>query len=214
LGFIERAPPAHERRRYAVRAHCEGVSDLTEFAEMQVGRGGYCGIAPISRTRANICYVRFADRLDMSPRTLAADFQRGVATFPDVARRVESAAIENDIKVIGPLRIRSRRQALGPFIACGDTTGFLDPFTGEGIAHAIASGALGAAAVQDSLAGRRDAFDRYEREVRALRRVKGTTARLLYGLVSRPTLAESAAMVFARMPRLGDAIVQLFGDQV
>lgn len=213
LDFIE-ADADHGRRRYAVRAHCDDVSGLSELAEMHVGDGGYCGIAPLSKTSANICYVRFTDRLDMTPRTIEADFRRHLSAYPEISQRLQSARIDGRIRIVGPLRIRSRRQSSGPFIACGDTTGFLDPFTGEGIAHAIASGVLGAEAVHASLGGNSDSFAGYERRIRDLRRAKHMAALLLYGLVSRRTLANSAASVFARMPRLGDAVVRLFGDQV
>lgn len=217
LGFLELPglPTTDDgKRRYAVRAHCERVSDLSDLAEMQVGNGGYCGIAPLSKTSANVCYVLFRNRMDIRPRTMAADFRRHVAGFPEVAGRLAAAEIGEPIRVIGPLRLVSRRQSRGPFIACGDTSGFLDPFTGEGIAHAIASGVLSARAIRDSLAGDAEAFHDYEAKLRALRRYKGSAALLLYGLVSRPSLANSAASVFARMPRLGDAVVRLFGDQI
>lgn len=214
IGFIEAEPPSRGRSRFAVRAHCDGVSDLTDLAEMQVGRGGYCGIAPLSRTSANICYVLFATRLDMRPETIEADFQRDLERFPEVARRLENARVTGAIRVAGPLRLESRRHAKGPFIACGDTTGFLDPFTGEGIAHAIATGALAADAVRTSLSGDARAFPGYERDVRSLRRVKSAAALLLYSLVSRPALADSTAALFSRMPRLADSIVRLFGDQI
>ncbi len=214
LGFIEPVASDREKRRYAVRAHCDGVSNLSDLAEMHVGEGGYCGVAPLSKTSANICYVRFGGRLNLAPQSLEADFRRDVSAYPEISRRIESARLDGRIRVIGPLRITSRRQARGPFIACGDTTGFLDPFTGEGIAHAIASGVLGADAVRASLDGKSDSFPDYERRIRDLRRIKSIAALLLYGLVSRRSLANAAASAFARMPRLGDTVVQLFGDQV
>ncbi len=214
LGFIEPEAGEAGQRRYAVRGHCTGVTGLSDLAEMHVGDSGYCGIAPLSTTSANICYVRFTGRLNMTPRTLEADFRRDVGAYPEISRRLQSARIDGRIRVVGPLRIRSRRQTIGPYIACGDTTGFLDPFTGEGIAHAIASGVLGADAVRKALDGDAGSFRDYERRIRDLRRVKGFAALLLYGLVSRRLLANTAASVFARMPRLGNAVVQLFGDQV
>ncbi len=214
LGFIEPENLNHEPRRFAVRAHCEGVTGLSDFAEMQVGRGGYCGIAPLSATRANVCYVLFTNRLDIAPATIERDFRRHLEAFPGVAHRLGRARIEGAISVAGPLRLRSRRQTNGPFLACGDTTGFLDPFTGEGIAHAIATGIRAAAAVGKSLQGLEGALREYEQDVRSLRRIKGASALFLYGLVSRHALADAAAVVFARVPRMGDAVVRLFGDQV
>jgi flavin-dependent dehydrogenase len=213
LGFIEREPRTPGPMRYAVRAHCRGVSGLSSLAEMHVGERGYCGIAPLSRTRANVCYVVFDRRVDLRPRTIEADFRRHLHRYPEITDRLSGSEFEGPIRVVGPLRLISKRQVRGPFIACGDTTGFLDPFTGEGIAHAIASGVLGAEAVRASLLGDTLSFEGYERKIRSLRRVKSAAALLLFGLVTRRRLANSAATLFARMPRLGDAVVQLFGDQ-
>jgi len=214
LGFIEPDHAEGRPRRFAVRVHYDDVSGLSELAEMHVGLDGYCGIAPLSNSSANVCYVRFGDRLDMAPKTLEADVRRHLSAYPEITARLQSARVSGPVRIIGPLRIRSRRQAAGPFIACGDTTGFLDPFTGEGIAHAIASGVLGAEAVQASLEGGPQSFRDYERRIHDLRRVKGMAAILLYGLVSRHVLANAAASIFAALPRLGDAAVRLFGDQV
>jgi flavin-dependent dehydrogenase len=150
----------------------------------------------------------------MRPETIEADFRRDLRRFPEVAGRLEDARLQGRIRIVGPLRLQSSRQVMGPFIACGDTTGFLDPFTGEGIAHAIATGDMAARTVVASLGGDGDAFSAYAREVKALRRLKGAAALVLHGLVMRPSLADAAATTFARMPRLADSIVQLFGDQV
>ena len=214
LGFIEPAETRHAGRRFAVRAHCAGLTGLVDLAEMHVGVGGYCGLAPLSATEANICYVLFRDRLDIGPRSLDADFTREIARYPEIARRLEGAHLQGRPRVIGPLRLRSRRQARGNFLACGDTTGFLDPFTGEGIAHAIASGVLGAEAVDSSLRGIPDAFRHYESRIRSLRRIKGMAALILYGLVSRPALANSTSVAFSRMPSVANSVVRMFGDAI
>jgi geranylgeranyl reductase family protein len=214
LGFIEPSASERGRRRYAVRAHCGRVAGLSSLAEMHVGEGGYCGLAPLSANEANVCYVLFADRLDVTPQSLKADFRRHLSRFPEVAARLEASEHTDEIRIVGPLRLRSRRHVNGVFIACGDTTGFLDPFTGEGIAHAIASGVECAAAVFKSLHGSPEGYAGYETRINAPRRVKAAAAHLLYGLVSRPSLANAAAAVFAGTPRLANAVVRLFGDQV
>lgn len=214
LGFIERdvVSPAHSR--YAVRAHLGGVAGLSRFAEMQVGPRGYCGIAPLSGDAANVCYVVFGRPVDLEPDAMEEGFRRHIQGYPEIAERLRESQLLSPIGVAGPLRLSSRRQSRGPFLACGDTTGFLDPFTGEGIAHAIGSGILGADAVGRSLRGGGAAFRGYERKILALRRAKGGAAILLYGLVTQRLLANSAALLFSTMPRLADAVVQLFGDQV
>jgi geranylgeranyl reductase family protein len=214
LGFIEPADTERGRRRYAVRAHCGRVAGLSNLAEMHVGDGGYCGLAPLSATEANVCYVLFSDRLDVTPQTMKQDFRRHLSRFPEVAARLEVCEHTDEIRIIGPLRLRSRRQVNGVFIACGDATGFLDPFTGEGIAHAIASGVECADAVRRSLHDAPSGYAGYEARIAASRRTKRAAALLLYGLVSRPSLANAAAVVFAGAPGLANAVVRLFGDQI
>jgi menaquinone-9 beta-reductase len=118
------------------------------------------------------------------------------------------------VNVIGPLRLRPARAWHGPYIACGDTTGFLDPFTGEGMTHAVASAIVAAQAVRRSLDGDRSAFANYEREVLDLRRAKGPAARLLFGLVRHRRIANATASVIARSPRLANGLVRFFGDQL
>ena len=114
----------------------------------------------------------------------------------------------------GPLRLRSKRASVGAFAACGDTTGFLDPFTGEGITHAIASGVACADAVAASISGNEGAFRAYERRLIEIRGRKPAAAQLLFALITRPALANGTARLLARAPRLADALVQFFGDQV
>jgi 2-polyprenyl-6-methoxyphenol hydroxylase-like FAD-dependent oxidoreductase len=38
-------------RKFAVRGHFEGVQGLSDYGEMHVGRGAYCGVAPLSASR-------------------------------------------------------------------------------------------------------------------------------------------------------------------
>ena len=57
----------HRRlRKFAVRGHFEGMEGLSDYGEMHVGGGGYCGIAPLSRSTANVAFV--LDRREMRSR--------------------------------------------------------------------------------------------------------------------------------------------------
>ncbi len=49
--------PHPRLRRFAVRGFWEGMEDLGEHGEMHVGGGGYCGLAPLSPTLANVAFV-------------------------------------------------------------------------------------------------------------------------------------------------------------
>ncbi|HEY7925052.1 MAG TPA: NAD(P)/FAD-dependent oxidoreductase, partial [Vicinamibacteria bacterium] len=54
LGLLR---PHARLRRFAVRGHWESTEGLSELGEMHVGGGGYCGIAPLSPTLANVAFV-------------------------------------------------------------------------------------------------------------------------------------------------------------
>ena len=212
LGFLEASET--QSPRFAVRAHCAGIEGLEDFAEMHVGRNGYCGVAPMSTTDANICLVVFGNRIEMAPASMVEGFERMTRAFPLISPRMQSARVTGPVRVVGPLRLRSNRSSAGPFAACGDTTGFLDPFTGEGITHAIASGVACADAVASSISGADGAFRDYERRLIEIRGRKPAAARLLFALITRPALANGTARLLARTPRVADALVQFFGDQV
>jgi len=212
LGFLE---PAETRSpRFAVRAHCDGIEGLGDLAEMHVGSRGYCGIAPLSGSAANVCFVVFGRTVALKPDAMASGFRRHVLSFPGIAPRFQTARVVSPVRAIGPLRLRSRAVSSGAFVACGDTTGFLDPFTGEGITHAIASGAACAEAVADSVRGDMSAFAGYKRRLVEMRGSKPAAAKLLFTLITRPALANGTARLLARAPRLADALVRFFGDQV
>ena len=213
LGFLESMRPG-AGMRFAVRAHCGGLESLGREAEMHIGHRGYCGVAPLGNGSANVCYVSYSRHLDLRPEELEAGFRRTVASYETLADRTRSMRVEGRVEAIGPLRLRGGRVCRGGAIACGDATGFLDPFTGEGMGRAIATGIKAASAISASVGGDRLAFDRYADEVRRLRWGKGTAARIVYSLVEHPRCASAITRLLRRSPRAADALVRFFGDQL
>src|SRR6185436_17372399 len=54
LGLLTEHP---NLRKFAVRGYWDGMQGLQERGEMHVVAGGYCGIAPLSPTEANVTFV-------------------------------------------------------------------------------------------------------------------------------------------------------------
>jgi geranylgeranyl reductase family protein len=216
LGLLRENP---RMRRFAVRGHWEGVEALGLFGEMHVGGGGYCGVAPLSSTRANVAFV--LDRREMKPA--AGNLERFYREelrrrWPRLAERLDRACLLEPPRAIGPLALDCRAVAAPGVVLVGDAAGFYDPFTGEGVTLALRTAELAAEAVDAAL-------DRpstsplprlvgYERTRDAATRDKFRFNRVLQVAVGRPEVANAVARRLARRPDLADRLVSIAGDFV
>jgi geranylgeranyl reductase family protein len=206
-------------RRFAVRGFWEGVEGLEELGEMHVGRSGYCGVAPLSPTLANLAFV--LDQREMAPAAgdLEGFYCRALrARWPHLAERLDRAHLVERPRAIGPLALVCRRAAAPGVVLVGDAAGFYDPFTGEGVTLALRTAELAAEAVHTGLrAGVTGPLPRlvaYERARDAATRDKFRFNRLLQVAVGSTHAANLIARRLARRPDLADRLVGIAGDFV
>jgi flavin-dependent dehydrogenase len=215
LGLLREHP---RMRRFAVRGYWEGVEALGDVGEMHVGRGGYCGVAPLSATLANVAFV--LDRREMAPAggCLEAFYRAALKRrWPRLAERLEGAHLDGAPRAIGPLALECRAVTAPGAVLVGDAAGFYDPFTGEGVVLALRTAELAAEAVNQALRRERGPLGRlraYERARDAATRAKFRFNRLLQLVVSRPALANALARRLARRSDLADELVGIAGDFV
>ena len=208
----------HRRlRKFAVRGHWEGMEGLRERGEMHVGGGGYCGIAPLSASRANVTFV--LDRRALAPaRAGLAAFYRSALRerWPRVAERLEKAALLEPPRAIGPLALQARRLSFPGGLLVGDAAGFYDPFTGEGVTLALRGAELAAEVADRAL--RRGATStrlvEYDRLRDEATRDKFRLNRLLQRVVGWPALSNAVAHRLAERNDLADRLVGIAGDFV
>jgi geranylgeranyl reductase family protein len=202
-------------RRFAIRAHFEGVQGLTRHGEMHVVAGAYCGIAPLSPTAANVALVLEPRELRAAAGDLPGLLARLLLRWPEVESRLRGARLLGPPRALGPLAVRARRQSAPGALLVGDAAGFYDPFTGEGITLALRSAELMAPVADAALrSGRLDDLSRYDRERHAATRDKFLLNRLLQRLIGWPALADSVARRLKRRSDLADRLVGIAGDFV
>jgi flavin-dependent dehydrogenase len=216
LGLLRENP---RMRRFAVRGHWEGMEALSEFGEMHGGGRGYCGVAPLSPTLANVTFV--LDRADLAPAAGGLEgFYRAWLgrSWPRLAERLHGARLLEPPRAIGPLALDCDAVAVPGAVLVGDAAGFYDPFTGEGITLALRTADLAAREIDRALARPGTSpvprLVAYEGARTAATREKFRFNRLVQVAVRSPAVANAIAHRLARRPDLADQLVGVAGDFV
>lgn len=200
-------------RKFSVRGHWEGMGGLSELGEMHVGGGGYCGVAPLSATAANVAFVLDVAEMPAAGGRIEAFYREKLRRWPELAERLAVATLIAPPQATGPLAVEARSLVHGNVVLVGDSAGFYDPFTGEGVTLALRSAGLAAEAIEDHLRHGRPL------SIYAERRKVATTDkfrfnRLLQVVVARPALANVMARKLERRPDIADTLVGVAGDFV
>jgi flavin-dependent dehydrogenase len=130
--------------RWAIGGHLPDP-EAGDTLHMYVGARGYYARNPLSASTANSMLV-----LPYPAR--AEDADAIVEEMTNGNRRFEPENVER-LVAIGPLRYRASRVISGRTLLTGDAAELLDPFTGQGVASAIALSAPASAAVSALLRG-------------------------------------------------------------
>jgi geranylgeranyl reductase family protein len=205
-------------RRFSVRGHWEGVEGLGDTGEMHVGGGGYCGVAPLTDTAANLAFVLPVRDLSEAAGDLERFYRESLRRrWPRLAERLARARLCEPPKAVGPLALDCRAVAAPGAVLVGDAAGFYDPFTGEGVTLALRTAELAAAALDEALygsAGPVGTLGRYAAARHGATRDKFRFNRVVQAAVAFPALADALAHRLARRPDLADRLVGVAGDCV
>jgi geranylgeranyl reductase family protein len=199
------AAPPRGRRRFALGGHYAGLRGLDDYLEMFVDGSSYFAINPFTGSRANVMLIvdeehlhRRRDDVDAFMRDRARELSGGRICF-------EEAALEGKRIAIGPLSSRARRLSARNVLLAGDSAGFIDPFTGQGVYLALRAAQFAAQAVTMRLSGyatESRAWRQYEARLRAELRLRKRLSSMVGVLVRVPLVARRAATLVQRRPRL------------
>ena len=111
------------------------------YGEMHIfSDGSYCGIDPINDNEVNVSFVVDSEKLKGKDllelcNSYIQSSKRLLKMFGQISKDIE-------IKVITPLTNKNSFVAGGGLAYVGDSSGFIDPLTGEGVYNALLSGHL------------------------------------------------------------------------
>ncbi len=211
LGLVR---ASRSRRRFALGGHYRGFEGLGDRIEMYVGEGAYFALNPLGEGLTNVMVVvreselaGWAAAVDRGMQGRAAVLGRGLRSF-GAAERVGPRVST------GPLAFDVRGAALPGALLAGDASGFLNPFTGQGVFLALRGGAEAGSTIADALAHPErepSLLAAYESAVAQRLMARRRMARLVEGLVDVPFLARRAARRLHRLPELGRTLLDALG---
>lgn len=121
--------PPMRRDRVAIQTHVPAPANFGETVSMRFLADGYCGIAPVGDGSLNLCLVGQPDALPALKKWAARQ-------FPLSPRQ--------NWHTMTPLSRAPARNGPKDLLLIGDAARVVEPFTGEGIYYALASGELAA----------------------------------------------------------------------
>lgn len=212
-----------EPRHHAagVRAYCSGVKDLDPdgFIELIFLKDllpGYLWVFPLPNGRANVGLGLRSDVVKKRRVDLKALMSKLLAEHPQLRERFANATLEGSIQGMGlPLASTRCKLSGDGYLLVGDAGHLIDPFTGEGISHAMISGVHAADVAMDALAEDDTSAERlgtYDQRVwKRLGKELAISTRL-QSMADKPWLFDFVVDRANKNPALADTISSMFTD--
>jgi flavin-dependent dehydrogenase len=195
--------PDRNERWLGLKAHFTEESSL-DSVDIYFFPGGYCGVQPIGGGIVNACAMvrsgvasRLEEVLEHDPRLKArsADWRRVTETASTF-----------------PLAFRKPLCSEGGIFYAGDAAGFIDPFVGDGISLALASGVAAVRALGSVWTGERSlerAAGVYKAEYTTRFAPALRNAMRLRLLLALPVSMRRLAVRIAALPAVADRLVKM-----
>ena len=209
--------PKHRLSAIGIVAHFEGIQPEAAAGVWMfpsTGDGLMSGYSPQNEGTAVLsgsAPKRFARQISADP----AEFvQSWVASHPEVAALLGPDSTLTEVKTTGCFGHRLKRPFSPGILFLGDAARFSDPFTGEGIHHAVESGilasrtALGALTAGDCSARRLSSYERDRAELSG----RYTLCELVRAVCLNPGVADYVAKRLAARPALGQTLIGALVD--
>ena len=210
LGLIKRQ---RGTGKVALAAHWETREFPRDYCYMHISPPGYTGMAPVANDSVNVVLV-VDDRL-VKGKELDALYHTIVLGNERRRFLLSSARLQERVRSVGSLAYDVRPVPCGGLVLAGDTTGFIDPFTGEGIYLSLRSAQLAAGILADAFAVRnfsKEFLMEYERQRQKEFDRKFILSRILQNFIYRRRWCNGVVTLLRRNPRMAQTLVGVIGD--
>ncbi|HWR36656.1 MAG TPA: FAD-dependent oxidoreductase [Clostridia bacterium] len=202
-GRWSRFPRAALRKAYERAVGSKWIGIKAHFSEVNPSAscdlyffdGGYCGVQPVGESRLNVCAMVRAD--------VGASMQDFFTLHPELARRSQQWHALMAPVTTSPLLFAPAEPDENGILFAGDAAGFIDPFVGDGIALALAGGALAAECLTPFCAAQvtlHEAVEHYRQSYKSRFGRVFRNASLLRRLISAPPRMRTALIYGLRIP--------------
>ena len=202
---LREQPVLRRRSRLGAGAVLEGAEGryAPGTIYMAVGRGGYVGLVRLEDGRLNV-----ATALD--PRLVKGRNLSSAAgdILEQAGHVVPEAFGDADWRGVPELTRRPARAAGRRILAIGDAAGYVEPFTGEGIAWALTSGREAAAIACDATSVSEGEMERlWQRRHREIVGAAQRRCRVISLGLRHPALLNLATAALARAPAIARCLI-------
>lgn len=173
---------------------------------------GWFWFIPLADGNTSVGVVAWPYYMQSRTLPLREFFLQTIALSPPLAKRLESATLTTSVEATGNYSYACRRAHGDRFLLVGDAYAFVDPVFSSGVMFAIHSGITAAEAIDEALrtpARRRQAFRRFERQVRRGPRVFSW---FIYRM-TRPVMRD-LFMAPRNMLRMKEALLSLLAGDI
>lgn len=202
--------------KIALAAHWTTPQPLKKYCYLHISRPGYTGIAPTGKGQVNVVLV--VDKKSLQGENDLHDFYvRTVLQNPLRRNLLEQGQVAEKVRSVDSLAFSVRPPQTGGLVLVGDASGFIDPFTGEGIYLSLRSAQI-AGDVIDECFKRKDfsknALAVYARVREREFKKKFLLSKILQRLIYNPPLCNRVIQTLARNPDQSATLVGVIGDYI
>ena len=201
--------------KIALAAHWEGVTVDGQYCYMHISHPGYTGIAPVGQNRANVVLV--VDKNCLAGANVESFFRRTVLGNQLRKKILGDGAPTEKVRVTDSLAYSVEKLKCGGLLLVGDATGFVDPFTGEGIYLSLRSSQLAARVIESAF----DSSDFSKRKLKTYDqmrikefREKIILSKALQRLIYSPSLCSRVVETLAKQKELSSLLIGVIGDYI
>jgi len=128
-----------KRQRWGIAGHLRGVDGIEPYIEVYFQEGNEIYAAPLAGDLVLVAILVEKEGMGAFQGHLAEAYHRFLRSAPGLAERIGESEVLPPVAARGPLGFRVEPIHRPGLLLVGDSAGFLDPITGEGMTLALKS---------------------------------------------------------------------------